>query len=345
MNKSQGLFRRGAELAVFSAMAGILIAGCGGYVTTPKAGTSPSGPTAVGSYIADELGTNFNGSWAPLAAGSTASAVAGADTLTATAAANTYASLFTDMRLVNGTWSAASYVAAQYDLIPAGWLSSPNTGTLTDNGDGADIRVAPAGEPAYVLSITHTSLTGSSILCPASCVAPGVYPAGAAEYIRVAQSDSYHLIAASVSAAAVTDALGVPLPAVPAVGDTFCDPILPATVFQTIGAVPTGANNYNVYNAADCTQANISSALQTAPLGTVLITTKSTGNTVVQQVLLLSNAAGANAPPWLNNAIYGPNLNNVWYGWFTPVGAIFDFVANKITINAELTASGFQAIP
>jgi len=342
MNVTQ--IKKSAEMLFFGVLAGALIVGCGGgagggtgvAVTTPSASTTP-----VGSYIADGQGTSFDGWW--LGPTSAQSAVVATGTLAATTP-TVFAITDTPKLLSGSTWSNGTLAPPSgYDLAPAGWTLSTNTGmTFVDSGNGINAAVNKTNGASYQYSFAKTNLAGATF-ASTGITTLGSYTTGASEYIMTLTAPYYHLSPGTVPANAITGASGIALSVLPALGVTFCDPTAPAVVYQGMG-LPTPSANYNVYNTTSCSSGNITTALGTAPIATVLISLVSTGNTAVPNVLRLSNAIGSAPPAWMNNSIYGVQAGYVWWGVTYPIGTSF-VSKNKIAINQELVASGLPAIP
>ena len=337
----------------------VLTATYAGMANGSGTGSSPPTP-GLSSYIADQQGTSFTGGWNIWFPSTVAaSAFATTNTLAATSTANIYAGTNTFLQLVNGAWGATA--STSYDLIPTGWFLTPNTGTLTDSGDGTNYTFAPTGEPASGYSVTKTSLAGTPIACfspttgtNVACAIPGNYPTGAVTYDITQKQDSYSL-AGGAGSGAVTDANGLPLIALPVLNTTFCDPTdwpatWPANVYVPIAGAATGANNYNVYNlvGGSCTTANISASISAStavPYATVLISKKATGSTAVPNVLILTNPVplvGVDVS-WITNWIYGVRAGNVWDGSMNFAGLV-NTIENKTAIDAELKASGLNPL-
>lgn len=135
----------------------------------------------------------------------------------------------------------------------------------------------------------------------------------------------------------VTDQNGTMLTSLPAVGATFCDPLL-GMVYAPSYSFP----NYVVSRTAACSQAAIATALATAPVASVSISVQLTGNPVVPSVLILQNwSVGYGLT---NPFIYGYRAGYVWEGLMEPAGTNWT-LKNKTAINAELLANGYPAIP
>lgn len=308
----------------------------------------------VGSYIADQQSASLVGSWHLVTALS--SAYVGKSTLTSSTTANTYTATYANELLASSVWSAtntgvweAMTVGVSYDLTSSGWVLSPSTSTLVDNGDGSTISITPSGESALKVTVSSVSLAGEAISCSTlgvACTVPGNYPNGAVQYQYSYPTTMYFLgTKSNVSAAPITDASGTILTALPTIGTLFCDPN--NWVLSPISPTPAaGASNYNAYTlpSGGCTSANITTAIAGTVLFTTLISTQATGNTTVPNVLRLSGMSGSYTG--FNNPIYGLNAGNVWSGFMYPAGVSgVNSDKNKIAINAELVANGLTAIP
>jgi hypothetical protein len=340
MRKNLSFLKYYGKLFALGAITGVLITGCGGGSSSSGGSGGSPASTALGSYISNGLNGSFIGSW--FVTGGASSAEAFPVTWTTTSTANTYAVIWGDKLLAVGIWSANSSPSVIYDLISTGWIVSPSTGTMVDSGDGVNVTFTATGEPAFTESVTKTSLTGQPISCLEAtgsvCTTPGNYPAGAVLYTHTSTSTAtlYNLW----GGAPLTDTAGAALTALPTVGITFCD-LDDFLVFQAITPAPAGgANNYNVFNTASCTAPDITTALSSATADTILIGTQATGNAAVPNVLLLS---GATSVTWINGYIYGLRANNVWAGSAQLKGSTWTD-ENKISINAELVASGLTPL-
>lgn len=340
-----GLFKKGTELLVLGAAAGIVIAGCGGG---GGSGAAASGSSAVASYIADGQGSGLNGTWT-VTGFLGQSATASTRTLSATGTAGAYTDARSARTLSSaGVWSSAPVAAMNWlDLVPAaGWVADTASETLVDNGDGVHATINNQNGATSPYSVTQSSLAGAPIVClnnvgvTVTCAVPGNYPAGAAQYTFTRTADAYTL---ATAANKVTDATGTALTAMPA--GTFCDP---SELLVYVPGVTAGTYNAYWNLPGACTAANITAAIAAAtPAGTVSFgTTKATGNSAVASVQMFSNwaggLAGRNTLPY--SVFLAMNGTNVYSGHMYPVGTQ-TAEKNKTAINAELQASGDPAIP
>ena len=329
---------------------GILIAGCGGGGDT---GTVSGG---VASYLADQQGGGTVGRWWYAVS---ASSVAKADEKSIVAiGTNQYTATKTHLILSNGTsgsagisgtWGTNSTPDVYYNLISSGWFANSDTATLLDNGDGRNVTITLTGEPAYVAAITKTSLANTPIACtssagiPMTCVAPGVYPAGAVYYRQtVSFTSNQFTLNGPTIAQPITDSSGIaaPVPTWPVLNTTFCDPAW-SYVFQARG---TGGI-YDVFSTTSCISANITTAVGATSLGTVTMNLQSTGNLNVPSVLHIQSTTGTTLSG-LVNMIYGARVGALWYGWMLPVGTYqLDPEYNKTAINAQLLGDGLVVLP
>ena len=322
--------------------------------TTSGSTTSSGTTTAVGSYLVDQQSGGLLGSW--FLGTTTSSAYAGESTAVLTSSANTYTATYANMQLASGIWSAintgtwaAQTFGATYDLTPTGWILSPTSATVVDNGDGSTVTVTPSGETAVIVTISRTALDGATITCGTgivACVSPGVYPAGAGNYSFTYSATLYFLgTKSNLSPAPITDVTGTALTVLPSIGSTFCDPN--NGVLSPIFPAPTfGGNNYNVFSLPSgvCTSANITTAMAGTVLFTAQLSSQSTGNNIVPNVLLLSGQSGTYANP--GNIIYGLRAGNIWSGFMYLAGVSNAGSSENLpAINAELVANGLSVLP
>jgi len=336
----------------------VSLSGCllGMYTPNATSGstTSSGTTTAVGSYLADQQSGGILGSWYLGTAAS--SAFAGESTLVVSSSANTYTASYANMQLSSRIWSAINSAtwAAQsfgetYDLTSTGWVLSPATAAVIDNGDGSTISLTPSGESAITVTISRTTLDGATITCGTGtvvCATPGVYPTGAGNYSYTYSSTLYFLgTKSNLSPAPITDTTGSALATLPTIGTRFCDPNI--GVLSPITPSPTfGGNNYNVFNlpAGGCSSANITTALAGSVLFTASLSNQATGNNIVPNVLLLSGETGTYAN--LGNVIYGLRAGNIWSGFMYLAGvSSANSNKNMLAINAELVANGLTVLP
>jgi hypothetical protein len=284
------------------------------------------------------------------------SAKASLDTATPAAAANTYTISSAYKLLIGGTWGTDTTATPQYFLSTTGWvlLGSTDTTTLVDSGDGSNMTFSYPGLSG-AMTVTKTSLDGTGIACTTggaavACAAPGSYPAGASSYSVSATylTDYYGLY----GSAAITDAAGVALTALPAVGSTICLPELYMVLAPITPAPAAGSNNYNAYwlTTALCNATAITTALAGTPHSTVLIGNQATGNTVVPSVLTLKSWTGYWAPINTTYGAYtlGARAGNVWFGYYYAGGVEITGGTpsyNKTALNAQLQAYGLTALP
>jgi hypothetical protein len=343
MNWKKRPLKKIAELSAYGIIAGTLFAGCGGGGNTGGGGAVPSAAsTALGSYIADIQGAGFSGYWFT---GTAASATANTRTLSATASPTLFNVTYFSRILSNGSWSnSTSTQVSGYELSPTGWATGGQTGqTLTDNGDGINAVVNITNGVTYPFSIVKTSLAGSQLACTNGPCSPtyATYPADASRYALTYTSDHYLLLTLT-DGYQVTNQSGAAFTSLPAVTSTFCDPLL-NYVYQPLYTTAYNSTNfYRVYNTAGCGSPAIASALTGTSVANVTISVKSTGNTSVPGVLILTNwtAGYGLVNPW----IYAVRAGFVWVGLMEPQGTNFT-LKNKSAINAELVGSGFIAIP
>lgn len=343
--------RKAVEQIFAILVTGILLAGCSGGGETPSTSVS-----AVSSYLADMQGGGFVGK---LSSVTSNSARASIDTATPDATANTYTISSAYKMLTGGIWGADTTVTAPpYYLSTTGWvlLSSADTTTLVDSGDGSNMTFSYPGLSG-ALTVTKTSLDGTGIACTTgsgtatACAAPGSYPAGASSYSAsfTYLTDFYGLY----GSAPITDTAGVVLTALPALGSTFCLPDLSVVLAPITPAPVAGSNNYNVYwiAAASCSSASaIATTLAGTPHSTVLISNQDTGNAVVPSVLTLKSWTGSWASINTTYGAYtlGARAGNVWYGYFYAGGVEITGGTpsyNKTALNAQLQAYGLTALP
>lgn len=329
---------------------GILLAGCSGGGETP----STSG-SAVSSYLADMQGGGFVGNLSSITSNSARASI---DTATPAATANTYTIGSSYKLLTGGIWGAdTTATAPPYYLSATGWvlLISTDTTTLVDSGDGSNMTFSYPGLSG-AMTVTKTSLDGTGIACTTggaavACAAPGSYPAGASSYsVSAAYLTDYYGLYGS---APITDAAGVALTALPAVGSTLCLPDLSVLLAPITPAPVAGSNNYNAYwiTAASCSSASaIATTLAGTPHSTVLIGNQVTGNTAVPSVLTLKSWTGSWASINTTYGAYtlGERAGNVWFGYFYAGG--FEITGstpgyNKTALNAQLQAYGLTALP
>jgi hypothetical protein len=235
-----------------------------------------------------------------------------------------------------------------YDLTSTGWVLSPSSATIVDNGDGRTVSITPAGETALTVTIARTTLDGSTITCKngsiVTCSVPGVYPTGSGSYTYTYSSALYFLgTRSNLSPAPITDVSGTSLPTI---GSIFCDPN--NGVLSPITPTPTnGSYNYNVYNlpsGGGCTSANITTARAGTIAYAALLSSLLTGNAIVPNVLLLSGQTGTS--DYLGNVIYGLRAGNVWSGFMYQAGVSVAIAnENMLAINAELVANGLTPLP
>ncbi len=356
MKKKMGLLRKGVELLILGAAAGILIAGCGGGGGGGGTTSANSSKPAVASYIADGQGTSFNGWWVNQGGLLGVSAVATTYSLNTTATAGTYAWVSTakSVAAASGVWtSSAGYVPTGFDLTPAGWVTVTGTNTFVDGGDGIHVSLNNADGSTTTYSISQTSLSGKAVVCTnnvgttIACVAPGNYPAGSSAYVKTQTANTYSIPNTSIVANRITDATGAALTALPTIGTgTFCDPVS-GYVYQPTTTVGT----YNTYTdfAFGCNSVGIASAVAAASAGTVQLASKPTGNAVVPTVLAFSSWTGVALATRFNSPYYTYfltlNAGNVYWGASTLTGNQAPPEKNKGTINAELVANGLPVIP
>ena len=350
MFKNLSFIKGCGELLGLGLVAGVLVVGCGGGGgggTSPVSSAVSASPSnsALGSLIADTTGTALVG-W--LGAGNApASAVAGVTTLAATSTANTYNLTYAEENLTGTNWASTTSPVV-YDLIASGWIASPATATVQDSGDGSTATITPTGEPAYTATISKASLTGTAIQTNSNIFYLG--PAAGAQYSLGAESYTVKLNVDWYNTNAtvgeeVTDISGAPLIVAPTLNSTtFCDRYT-SMIFEPNGA--SSGNNYNVFSATDCTSGtSIASDILSTPLGTVLITEKSTGSTPVGKVLLLTNPVITSTTK-LTNVIFA--LNNIngyfYYGWMTPAGSAFKYYENRAALDDELNDASLTLLP
>lgn len=362
------------EALVVAAVAGVLIAGCGGgggsgsgspsnFTPTATmccggsggggtAGTSSSG-TPVASYIADSQGTSFVGIWTNWNfTGSPQSATAATSTLAAAGTLGTYNITESGKVLANGVWSTSSLTAYASNLTAAGWVKQSVTGnTFIDSGDGIHASKNTSGAIVQY-SMGVSSLGGTTVKCTdvygaaVTCTGPSTYAAGASRYTLTYASTFYAILGSPLVSTSVTDGSGVALAALPVIGTTtFCDSYW-GMVYQPIAGATGTAPNYNVFYTLGCSATAITTALAGTAAGTVLATATATNNSVVPTVLTLSGWTGSLTVLNIANdtLMYGLNGGQVWPGDMVTPGYV-DTVENKIAINSELVANGFVAIP
>lgn len=351
-----------AAPAMVTLLAGSLMTGCGGGGGSgPSAdGTSPDG-SAVASYVTDQQGASFTGSWWTgnhFAATPVASATARTHNLTATAQPTTFDVATRSQALVSGTWSdLAVSSGGYYGLTPNGWAYSSNDlvgSKFVDSGNGTDATLVLANGSAYTYAITRTDLAGANVTCPGTCTTPATYPPGSARYDKVYTSNFYYLYNLA-DGWQVTDVYGTALSSLPtANATTFCDPLI-GTVYDPRGTKMSSNPDgwlYYVYFLASgqtCTSGAIASALGTAPQQQVTITWLPTGVPAAPTVLKLTNwfpiypnmSMFGFTNPWF----YALRGGYVWEGLMVPANTSAGSAKNKAAINAELQASGYTALP
>lgn len=334
-----------ASYLILTISLGTLIAGCGGGGDT---GTVSGG---VASYLADQQGGSFLGRWWYAASGAASAVKADENTLLATGTSQ-YAGTAVHKILSGSSWIANPNPDIYYDLSSplSGWVTSPDTVTLVDNGDGRNVTITPTGEPAFVAAVTKTNLANTSITCADStgatitCPGTSVYPVGAASYrLTVSYSSTQYELYGDTLAKKITNQAGAVLIALPALDTTFCDPTFPY-VFEA-----QGSGIYKVWPTADCSAGAIATAI-TAPTadGTVVMDRPGTNNTYVPYVLHVQSVTtiGNTLVSGMRNMIYGERLNAVWYGWMLPIGTYqLDPEFNKTALNAQLLANGQVSLP
>lgn len=334
---------------------GIAVAACGGGSTDSASNNNgvpivpgvPSGTSAASTPVGSLLASNGgDGGWGRTAT----SASAWIEKYTPTAAANTYISTWVDLELIGGSWSPVTFPAdptTYYELGTNGWVDVTNAvWYVVDSGDGTHIAFSNTVRTT-VYTMAQTSLTGA-IACSdpttgltAACAVPGIYPAGAAEFTGMNEAARVRYSLFSSTGTKVTNAQGVALTALPAVGDTFCDPMY-SSVYQPITPAPVAGNNYNVISAASCSQTDITTALAGAATTTALISTKATGNAVVPNVLLVTYGSAT------SGQIFGLQAGAVSRGYYANLPADttpYPWGKNKIAVDAELTANGLPVLP
>lgn len=280
-----------ASYFIFAMALGTLVAGCGGGGNDAGTGTG-----AVLSYLADQQGGGFLGRWwyaasaVSVAKADENSLVAnGTNQYTATTVHKMLSNGSNGTKAISGTWGPNSPPDVYWDLISSGWVQSPDTATLVDNGDGRNITMTLTGEPAFVAAVTKTSLANTPIACtstagtPMTCVAPGVYPAGAASYrLTVSYTSNQYELYGDTLAKPITDVGGTAVTALPALNATFCDPTFPL-VFQSY---PGSNYNYRVLSTTSCSSSDISAAITAAIVeGTIVINNEVTNNVQVASFL------------------------------------------------------------
>jgi len=346
------------RIDLLSVCATVSLSGCllGIYTPNPTSvsTTASSSTTAVGGYLADQQSGGLLGSW--FLGVTPTSAFAGKSTMVLTPSSNTYTATYSNMQLASGIWNvlnsgtwAAQTVGGSYDLTSTGWVLSPTTATVVDNGDGSTVSVTPTGETALTVTIARTTLDGSTITCnegSTACPDPGVYPTGSGSYAYTYSSTLYFLgTRSNLSPAPVTDVSGTPLTSLPTIGSAFCDPN--NGVLSPITPTPTnGSYNYNVFTlpSGGCTSANIITAMAGTITFTALLNSLLTENVIVPNVLLLSGETGTTSN--LGNIIYSLRAGNVWSGFMYQAGVSITIGnENKQAINAELVANGLASMP
>jgi len=352
MNENSGLLKRGVllkrsvELLILGAMAGLLIAGCGGggggSGPGGSYGVTQMGGNVVGAYISDSQGPGFTGHWLNTTGLlGYPSAVAYVNTMAASTAPATYTYTPTSKTLNNGVWTTGAAPAAPvYELGPTGWALQTTSYSFVDLGDGTHGNIVSSNGSVTPYAFVGWNLDGTQIACQSStgsmpCVIPGNYPAGSRHYTWTQTADTYML----TSPAPVTDASGLTLGALPTVGTgVFCD-----QGFGYIYQPAATLGSYNVFGViGGCTAAKITTALGTAPMGTVVITLVTANNTAGTTLLTLGNWTGAsivNKP-----GIYSVRAGAVYGGAVNAAGGSADGWS-KVALNAWIVANGFPAIP
>ncbi len=266
---------------------------------------------------------------------------------------NAYAGTSSYKELAANGWVAlsANYQPSAYTLTPAGWQMYDQADTFVDNLNGTVTTTSNRG--VVTEHVTEAVLDGQPIVCrnPATlvtvaCAAPANYPVGSRRYsgaggvsskdlYKIWPNDAYYT-------STVTNMSGAALTALPVLGtDSFCSS---NGVFTPIVNPAAGADNYNVYWTAGCTAASITAATQSIAAGTVRLSAKQTGNSVVP-VVGIANAAVTSPVSWLNNDIIAVVNGTVMGGTFRPAGSAASriFYANKTALDAELVANGLPS--
>lgn len=291
----------------------------------------------------------------------TTHAMASKMAFSATATANNFAVTSTQYMSTNaGTWvQQPGNPNGGYQLIATGWAANANGGVMVNNLDGT-LTLSPNGFPSIVEKMTRTNLSGTAVVCPnvagGVCPVPTTYPLNSFQTVISYTSavDDFVINTGGVlSVNKATDMAGVQLTALP--NASFCvQQGGGAQVFVPISPVPAApADNYNVYGAWSCAAADIAAATVVgAPIqGTVTLSIKATGNTVVPNVGLVTvttavGSANTLAVGWLNNQIVAVMGGLAYPGNRMPPGPRIDFNSlNKAAVTAALAAHGYPALP
>ncbi len=266
---------------------------------------------------------------------------------------NTYSGVSSYKELAATGWIALSsnFQPSSYSLTASGWQIYDQADTFVNNLNGT-VTTTSISRGVVTEHVTETVLDGQPIVCTdpvtaaaVACAVPGNYPVGSKRYGGTggkASVDNYRIWANDAYYTnTVTDLNGVALTALPAAGAGFCSNGL---IFTPILNAAAGADNYNVYLAGKCTSAFITAGTMFPAAGTVRLSTKATGNSVVPTVGIAS-AAVTSPVSFVNNAILAVVTGKVMEGNFRPAGSNASrvFYVNKTALDAELVANGLPS--
>ncbi len=217
---------------------------------------------------------------------------------------------------------------------PGGWVpeSTPENTVVTTNADGTISWATPnrgtSGSflPSVMVLDGQPLKDCASAANPtgAACIAGDVYPAGSKMYDLLGDRNNEDRYGLWMGGGVATNASGVQLATLPAVGTSFC---VSDHLFRAIPSAVAGADNYdvlytgwnpvtNLATTPGCTLANIN-AVNTIPSAannrTLLMVSKATGNTAAPAVLKVQRVSQA-GDVWLLNRIYGAVAGAVYIG-------------------------------
>lgn len=294
--------------------------------------------SAADNFIATATSTGglHEGLWVT---GEPASGVAAVDfkqTYVAGSTAGSYSASSSARELTNGGWvtktpATATYPSYYMNANTTGWLVDSGSFTLQKNADGS-LTITHPRMGVVTATVQELNVSGQAIIDPATGIpTSSLYPTGSKNYVTVGGRGSiayYRIFVDTLHA--VTDLNGTPLATI-STTTSFCTQ---GSVFKPLNPAAASGDNYNVYFVANCTAGGIAGAAAT-PDGTVLITTKNTGNSGVSSVFIVKASANQ---PWLVDSIVGSVNGNAYSGVFKNVGANVGILnrINKIAADAEL---------
>lgn len=351
------MFRKSAERGVaLVAVSALVLAGCGGGAKSNTVGVNSNvaivnaacnltgdstGAAAVACLIDEMLAAGYGAIWLQLSP----SVYTSSEKLVASGVAGTYSLSVADsaLNLAQTAWSPLSAVATSWYLTPHGWVSRPSATPFTLQNDGrGTLSVADISNNYTLTSVVKTDLSNKPVICTTgasavACAVPQNYPSNAFSYDmnKTYTSDTYYLYE-TTRVEELTDANGVALTVLPAVGSTFC---MNGVVYKPIAPTPAaGLANYDQHagNTILCTQAAIMSKLASAKTGTAMVSHKT-----VQGVTFMATSSS-------NIAAFNPQLNNRFMTGYMSLmnGRVFQQQRlNNAAANARLAANAKPLLP